>query len=129
MLRYAVSPMRNSVLAAGLIALGVGVLRMRGQEAELDSLTICKDTQKLLFENSFVRIIDDVIPPGVAEPMHRHPHGVVVTIVEADAEVTNSAGETSRTHFKVGAGWQEATVHRVKNVGKKPTHWIRIDVK
>ena len=34
----------------------------------LDSLKACAATQKLIFENQFVRVIDDRIPVGVAEP-------------------------------------------------------------
>ena len=43
----------------------------------LDSLKVCAATQKLIFENQFVRIIDDQIPVGVQEPLHHHPHGVL----------------------------------------------------
>jgi hypothetical protein len=45
----------------------------------LDSLKVCKDTQHLILENQFVRVIDDQIPVGVTEPLHRHRHGVWCT--------------------------------------------------
>jgi len=120
---------RKRLIAGGVAMLGLATFLARGQEQELDSLKVCKDTQKLLFENSLVRIIDDVIPPGGAEPLHRHPHGVVVTLAEADAETVNAAGVVAKTHFRVGATWSEPTVHQVRNIGTTPTHWIRIDVK
>jgi hypothetical protein len=44
----------------------------------LDSLKVCAATQHLILENRFVRVIDDQIPVGVVEPLHRHSHGVVV---------------------------------------------------
>jgi hypothetical protein len=120
---------RKKAILAVACALGLAAFLVHGQDPNLDSLQVCKDTQKLIFENAFVRIIDDVIPPNMAEPLHRHPHGVVVTLVEADAETSNTAGEKTRIHFKVGATWNEATVHTVRNIGTTPTHWIRIDLK
>ncbi|MGI9075200.1 MAG: hypothetical protein ACR2JB_28655 [Bryobacteraceae bacterium] len=116
--------------AIGLIAAGVVVHRGRAQE-ELDSLIVCRQTQKLMFENAFVRVIDDVIPPGVSEPKHRHPHGVVIALEDADTETRSYPdGRATRRHTTRGTvGWNEAIVHEVKNVGSRPTHFIRIDVK
>jgi len=116
--------------AATLAGIVLGGLRLAlAQDPALDSLQVCKDTQKLLFENAFVRVIDDVIPPGGAEPRHQHPRGVVVTLAEADVETTNAAGRTAKGHARIGAAWSEPTVHEVRNVGAAPTHWIRIDIK
>src|SRR5674476_149136 len=59
--------------------LGVAVLVFaQVKDDPLDSLKVCAATQKLILENKFVRVIDDQIQVGVTEPMHRHPHGVVV---------------------------------------------------
>lgn len=105
-------------------------VRSHGED-NLDSLVACRDTQHLLFENTFVRVIDDVIPPGVSEPKHRHPHGVVVALEDADTEVRfYPDGKPTRRHSVRGsASWNEPLVHDVKNVGITPTHFIRIDLK
>lgn len=109
------------------------VVVARGSQAQdpLDSLVACHETQKLIFENAFVRVIDDAIPPGVAEPKHRHPHGVVVAVEDADTETrTYPDGQPTRRHSTKGtASWNETLVHDVKNVGTQPTHFIRIDIK
>jgi hypothetical protein len=117
-------------LVTFLIVSAVLVRRTQAQDP-LDSLVACHDTQKLIFENAFVRVIDDVIPPGVAEPKHRHPHGVVIAIEDADTETrTYPDGQPARRHSTKGtAAWNETLVHDVKNVGTKPTHFIRIDIK
>jgi hypothetical protein len=121
---------KRLVLMFAVVASAVGMAGLsRAQEPNLDSLIVCKDSQKLLFENSFVRIIDDVIPPGGAEARHQHPHGVVVTLAEADVETVNSAGRATKGRTRLGANWAEPTVHEVRNVGTTPTHWIRIDLK
>ena len=100
-------------------------------EEDLDSLKVCTETQKLIFENAFVRVIDDVIPPGITEPKHRHPHGIVVSLAEADIESkTYPSGRLARGHSKFGnVSWNETIVHEVHNVGTEPSHFIRIDVK
>lgn len=114
---------------AAVVAIAVFALHAPAQD-ELDSLTICHDTQKLIFENAFVRVIDDVIPPGVSEPKHRHPRGLVITLVDADVETRNGAGNLVRGHSTAGSvRWNEPLTHEVHNVGATATHYIRIDVK
>jgi len=96
----------------------------------LDSLKICANTQRLIFENRFVRVIDDIIPVGVAEPRHRHPHGVVVYLTDYTVEQTTDDGRKTATPRKAAtASWSEAIVHQVKNVGTTPSHAIRIELK
>ena|SRR5579863_9925027 len=96
----------------------------------LDSLKVCADTQHLILENSFVRVIDDQIPPGVTEPMHRHRHGVVVYLNSYTNEQTTEGGVKSAQQRKSGtAAWAEAVVHTVKNTDNTPSHAIRIELK
>src|SRR5271163_2190205 len=117
-------------LAVMVIALAALRLNSWAQE-DLDSLKVCRDTQKLVFENALVRVIDDVIPPGVAEPRHRHPHGLVIVLADAQTETrTVPDGPWRKGMSKFGAvGWSEPTVHEVHNIGDTPTHYIRIDLK
>ncbi len=96
----------------------------------LDSLKVCAATQHLILENQFVRVIDDQIPVGVTEPMHRHPHGVVVYLNTYTNEQTTQDGKKSVQERKGGtASWSEATVHTVKTIGATPSHAIRIELK
>ena len=100
-------------------------------QEELDSLKVCTETQKLLFENAFVRVIDDTIPPGVREPKHRHPRGLVIALADADTETTvYPAGTVVRGHSKAGAvSWSDSTIHETRNPGTMTSHFIRIDIK
>jgi hypothetical protein len=96
----------------------------------LDSLKVCAATQHLILENQFVRVIDDQIPVGVTEPLHRHPHGVVVYLNTYTNEQTTEDGRKSVQERKGGtASWSEATVHTVKTIGTTPSHAIRIELK
>ena len=96
----------------------------------LDSLKVCAATQKLIFENQFVRVIDDSIPAGVAEPRHRHRHGVVVFLTDYTVDQGTDDGKKAQSQRKANtASWSEATIHTVANVGKTPSHAIRIELK
>jgi len=97
----------------------------------LDSLIVCKDTQKLIFENPFVRVIEERVPVGVAQPKHRHRQGVLVPLANSDVEsVDDPGGQPVRRPLKFGeAGWREPVVHAVKNVGTTELLNIRIELK
>ena len=96
----------------------------------LDSLKVCADTQHLILENQFVRVIDDQIPVGGLEPLHRHRHGVVVYINTYTNEQTSQDGKAVVQNRKAGtASWSDATVHTVKNIGTTPSHAIRVELK
>jgi hypothetical protein len=120
------------ISVAVVLGLGAAVFIARPQDADdpLDSLKVCKDTQKLIFENQFVRVIDDQIPPGVTEPMHRHRHGVAVYLNTYVNEQITQDGRKTRQDRKAGtAQWAEATVHSVTNIDTVPSHAIRIELK
>ena len=96
----------------------------------LDPVKASPNTQHLMFENQFVRVVDDQIPVGVTEPMHRHRHGVAVYINNyTNEQVTQEGKKTVQTHTAASASWVEATVHTVKNIGETPSHSIRIELK
>lgn len=121
--------LRISILAAICVAAGFFAFA-RPIDDPLDSLKINPNTQKLIFENQFVRVIDNIVPVGVTEPMHSHPHGVVVYLSDGKNEVTTQDGKTTvSVHSADTAVWSEPIIHAVKNIGPAPTHTIRIDVK
>lgn len=102
-----------------------------GKPDPLDSLIVCKDTQKLIFENQFVRVIEERVPPGVAQPKHRHGHGVLIPLANSDIEsMDDPGGQPTRRHLQFAeAGWREPVVHAVKNVGTTELLNIRIELK
>ena len=118
---------------AGVVTVGLGAwFAAKPQKADdpLDSLIACKDTQKLILENQFVRVIDDQIPPGVTEPRHRHRHGVTVYLSTYDTESISDDGKRTAQPRKTGtAGWSEPIIHQVKNTGTTISHAIRIELK
>jgi hypothetical protein len=128
-----ISAMKKAIRFASLsiACLSVAFLAFpQSNDDSLDSLKVCAATQKLIFENEFVRVIDDQIPVGVAEPLHRHRHGVVISLTDSTYETVSQGGNKTVSQHKEGTAlWSEATVHTVKNVGSTLAHAIRIEIK
>jgi hypothetical protein len=122
---------RRELLWTSIAASGALGHLLQAQEKDLDPLKVTPQTHKLLFENQFVRVTESTVSPGETEPKHEHPHSVTVYLADADTEIkTFPEGKTSRVHRKAGtAGWSEAIVHEIKNVGATPSHTIRIELK
>jgi len=124
-----IAPIKVAIAVS--ISLAAAVIAWPQSAADpLDSLVVSKDTQRLLFENQFVRVIDDQIPVGVTEPLHHHRHGVVVYINTYTNEQISRDGQRTIGERKAGtASWSDETVHTVKNIGTTPSHAIRIELK
>jgi quercetin dioxygenase-like cupin family protein len=86
-------------------------------------------TQRVLVDNAYVRVIEDNLPPGGSEPVHRHGRGVIVPLTSAELEVTEG-GKTEKRSVTFGeADWREPVVHSVKNVGSTPLRLVRVELK
>jgi len=125
---------RRSLLAAGLGALSLSLFLVAlpaSPQEELDPLKVAPDTHKLLFENKFLRVIEAKVPVGNLEPKHKHPKGVTVYLANYTVEQRSFPDhKISRGDRKFGTvTWADDVVHEVKNVGKTPSHAIRIELK
>jgi hypothetical protein len=124
---------RRQLLATVLksIAIGIFVGRSAGAQDDLDPVRLMPDTHKVIFENSFVRVVEGRVPAGGTEIKHRHPHNVMVFLADFDAEIkTFPDGKRTPTHRTFGtATWNEAAVHEVKIGPNAPSHTIRIELK
>lgn len=99
-----------------------------------DDLLAAWDNDKLLFENAEVRVTDVVIPPHVKEPMHTHPWGGFVYIVQpARLEAFGADGRSEGVKTLL-AGTKVVAVearglHSTENLGDEPLHEVRFEVK
>lgn len=123
--------LRVGILAVSSAALAVSVLPAASQEPDLDVLKVIPENYKLLLDNPFVRVIEARIPPGTVEPPHRHLRGISVCMTEYTIESRALPnGEWVRSERKPGVVyWSEASLHQVRNVGKTPSHTIRVELK
>jgi hypothetical protein len=101
------------------------------QNDDQDVLKVIPENYKLLFENSFVRVIEARVPPGTEEKPHRHMRGVSICMTEYTVESRILPdGEWVRSDRKHGTVyWSESSLHVLKNVGKTTSHTIRVELK
>jgi hypothetical protein len=117
-----------AVFAAVLV---VGLRPSSAQQEELDALKVCPDTQKLVLENTFVRVIEERLPPGAAQAKHRHPHGLTIAMSSFENDgFSYTDGHATKSVRTLGdVRFAEEIVHSGKNVSSTEQHVIRIELK
>jgi hypothetical protein len=116
---------RLAVLLAAVVVLLGGARLLLAQGSP--KLT---DTQKVIMENVFVRVIEVRVPAGVAEPQHSHARGVTVALTEYDNETRAPGAQWSKSHTKFGeVKWAEPVTHEARNSGATEQRVIRIELK
>jgi beta-alanine degradation protein BauB len=97
----------------------------------MDALIVCKDTEKLLFENAYVRAIEDKGGPGHVAGKHSHWRGLVISMSDYDSQTTTWPGEkVSTSHSAMGdIRWSDAVLHEVRNLGANGNYAIRVEIK
>ncbi|HEY6042742.1 MAG TPA: cupin domain-containing protein, partial [Anaerolineae bacterium] len=74
---------------------------------------------KVLIENDRVRVMEIVLKPGEVAPMHNHPHGHIVYIVnDAKFKLAFPDGKSTEIDLKAGnAIMMDPGPHETTNVG------------
>ena len=114
--------------AAGVVIL---VARPALTQNDQDVLKVIPENYTLLFENTFVRVIEARVPPGTEEKPHRHMRGVSICMTEYTVESRILPdGQWVRSDRKHGTVyWSESSLHILRNVGKTTSHTIRVELK
>jgi hypothetical protein len=119
------------ILGFGLVLVALVVRPVISQTDDQDVLKVIPENNKLLFENAFVRVIEARVPPGTEEKPHRHMRGVSICMTEYTVESRilpdGQWVRSNRTHGTVY--WSESSLHVLRNVGKTPSHTIRVELK
>jgi len=77
-------------------------------------------------ENDYVRAHEYRIQPGVKDPMHSHPHGLVYILGGGKLRSTSAEGVATISDLKAGAiTWREGLIHSLENVGDSEVHVCR----
>ena len=120
-----------TALAVFTAALVVGLRPSFAQQEDLDALKVCPDTQKLVLENAFVRVIEERLPPGGTQAKHRHPHGLTIAMSNFENDgFSYTDGHATKSVRTMGeVRWADEIVHSGKNVSNTEQHIIRIELK
>lgn len=100
-----------------------------------DAVAAAPDSHKVLFENADFRVIEVVVPPHTAEPVHSHAWSSVMYIYQ-NAIIRYSTPNHPGQPHSPAAGWKPAPVlyqpeglHSVENLGDTPFRAIRVELK
>ena len=122
--------MKLCIISMIALALGVCWHNLEANPQDLDPLKVASDTHKLLFENSFVRVIETLVPPGRTERWHQHGRRVVVYLSDFHSRTTLRGEKPQENVREFGfVRWSEPVVHQVENIGKTEGHVISVELK
>ncbi len=105
---------------------------------KLDAVIAAPKSHKILLENDRVRVLEVVIQPGEKEPAHTHSLPSVLHVDElsqiqyydAEGKVVFDSRTSNEPRTPPMTSWLEPEgLHAVENVGDKPFHAIRVELK
>ena len=99
-------------------------------ETELDPVKLSPQLYSVRLDNDHVRVYEYRITPGVKDPMHSHPHGLMYVIAGGKMRTTSPAGTASDVELKSGdVVWRESLSHALENIGSSEVHVLSIELK
>ena len=128
-------PARKIWLASAVVVLlAAGAMYTRSfgqQQEELDPLKIAPEYQKLVFENAFVRVSEERLPPGKGLPKHRHMRGLTIGMADYKMEQKMyPSGEIVHSNRHVGEiNWTDGLIHEARNEGTTNQYVVRVELK
>lgn len=105
---------------------------------ELDALVAAPEHHKLLFENSIVRVIDTLIPPGQVTQIHTHKWPASLYILswsdfiryDPEGNIMVDSRKLPETPSQSTAIWSgPLKPHALENIGEKDIHIISVEIK
>jgi hypothetical protein len=124
----------RAFFAIGLVTVLLGAValtRSFAQEEELDPVKLAPDVQKVVFENAFVRVSEERMPPGRGVQKHRHYRGITVALADYQMEQKMyPSGQIVHSDRHFGEiNWTETIIHEARNVGNTNQYVVRIELK
>ncbi len=99
-------------------------------QTEMDPLKLSPQLYTARFENDRVRVYEYRAKPGVKDPMHSHPPGLVYILAGGQMRSTSPDGIVTELNLKPGdLTWREGLSHSLENVGASEVHALSIELK
>ena len=98
--------------------------------AQTDILQVAPNSNKLLLDDSHVRVIEGSLKPGEKTAMHHHPDHMIYFISGGTVRFTMKDGTTKEQTSKTGeARWNEAVDHQTENIGTTIVKYVIVEPK
>ena len=115
----------GSALGVALTIAGIAIA-----ETSLDPVRLSPQLYTVRLDNDQVRVYEYRILPGVKDPMHAHPHGLMYIIGGGRMRSTSPAGVASDVELQAGAViWREGLTHALENIGSSEVHVLSVELK
>lgn len=95
----------------------------------VDAVTLLPEHYHVLFENEYIRAVENRIPAGASEPMHAHPYPRVLYSVNSSRIRIRNGGETLLESKPSDTLFRLPGVHRVDNIGPEEAVFIMVELK
>ena|SRR5579859_483022 len=98
--------------------------------AQDDIVQVAPNSNKVILEDSHVRVIEGWIKPGEKTAMHHHPGHTIYFTSGGTVRFTMKDGSTKETTVKTGeARWSDAVDHQAENIGKTTIKYVIVEPK
>ncbi|MGC1615073.1 MAG: hypothetical protein WA736_10340 [Candidatus Acidiferrum sp.] len=96
-----------------------------------DVVKVAPEHNKIILENSDVRVIENTLAPGEKDAMHTHPSGWYYVTKPGTMKIVFADGKVATWEAKRGeGGWlQTKAPHTSENVGKTTLVYVLVEVK
>jgi quercetin dioxygenase-like cupin family protein len=111
---------------------GLGMLLcILGDASAQDVVKVSPATNKILVENTHVRVLEATFKPGAKEGMHTHPAGWYYVTRAGKLKVTYASGKVEMWQPKAGeSAWMDGEEpHTAENVSKSTLQYLMVEVK
>ena len=96
----------------------------------LDPVKLDPENVTVAFENARVRVLHTVLVPHRQDPMHEHPHYVVVYLTQLHTTMRIADGRVVDNVRHPGeVAWRDAMKHATENVDDRPAAEIQVELK
>jgi hypothetical protein len=120
----------DAPLEAVVVELKSGAPKSKEPPVTLDPAKLDPENVTVAFENAPVRVLHTVLVPHRQDPMHEHPHYVVVYLTQLHTTMRIADGRVVDNVRHPGeVAWREAMKHATENVDDQPAAEIQVELK
>lgn len=98
--------------------------------AQADIMEVAPNSNKVILDDSHVRVIEGSLKPGEKTAMHHHPDHMIYFTSGGTVRFTLKDGTTKEQTSKTGeARWNEAVDHQTENIGTTIVKYVIVEPK
>lgn len=125
--------MKRGLILAVLVMVGCAaspvVLPPEASPPIVDAVTLLPEHYHVLFEDDYIRAVENRIPAGASEKMHAHSYPRVLYAVNSSRIRIRNGGDNLLESKPGDTLYRQPDVHRVDNIGPREAVFIMVELK